>query len=55
MSDGFGLGVPEDESDGDHEQDSDYVMKKSASNSEDDWEPEISHRKIKKAAQVRNF
>jgi hypothetical protein len=55
MSDGLGLGVLEDESDGDHEQDSDYVMKKSASESEDDWEPEIDDMKIKKAPQVRTF
>ena len=55
MSDGLGLGVLEDESDGDHEQDSDYVMKQSVSDSEEDWEPEINHLKIKKVTQVRNF
>lgn len=58
MSDGLGLGVLEDESDGDHEQDGDYVMKQSASDSEDDFycdEPETNHMKVKKAAQVRRF
>ena len=56
LSDGLGLGDLQ-ESDGDHEQDEDYVMSGNGSASEefDSVKPEISHTKFKKATQVRFF
>ena len=54
LSDGLGLGDLQEESDGDHEQDEDYVMSENGSASEefDSVKSEISHIKFKKATQV---